>query len=154
MKSFKEIVMTFLKTVKSDTDTYTSVKAEIVENSTTSYSVLTADHLFYAKNGRKAGKAPPLEQMLNFVKSKNILFDGLDSRGAAFAMQAIIKKKGTKNYKGPGGTDPLLDAVNKYQRKYEEDLGSFILIDINNKINEEMKDYWKEQDELLKDFKI
>lgn len=153
MNSFKEIAMAFLRAVKSDTDTYTSMKAEIVENSSTSFSALTADHLFYAKNGRPAGKNPPLKQMLEFVKSKNILFDGLDSRGTAFAMQAIIKKKGTKNYK-PNGTDPLLDAVKKYQNKYEEDLGSHMLIDINGKLNDEMKDYWIKQDELFKDFKI
>lgn len=153
MNSFKEIAMAFLKAVKSDTDTYTSMKAEIVENSSTSFSALTVDHLLYAKNGRPAGKNPPLKQMLEFVKSKNILFDGLDSRGTAFAMQAIIKKKGTKNYK-PNGTDPLLDAVKKYQNKYEEDLGSHMLIDINGKLNDEMKDYWIKQDELFKDFKI
>lgn len=153
MNSFKEIAMAFLRAVKNDTDTYTSMKAEIVENSSASFSALTADHLFYAKNGRPAGKNPPLKQMLEFVKSKNILFDGLDSRGTAFAIQAIIKKKGTKNYKS-NGTDPLLDAVKKYQNKYEEDLGSHILIDINGKLNDEMKDYWKKQDELLKDFKI
>ena len=153
MKSFKEIAMAFLNAIKSDTDVYTSVKAEIVENSSTSYSVLTADHLFFAKNGRPAGKNPPLDSMLAFVKSKNILFDNLDARGTAFAMQAIIKAKGTKNYK-PNGTDPLLDAVKKYQTKYEEDLGSSMLIDINDKMNEEMKDYWKKQEELLKDFKI
>jgi hypothetical protein len=153
MESFKEIARKFLNAVKSDTDTYTSLKGEIVENSPTSYSLLTADHLFYAKNGRAPGKNPPLEQMLNFVKSKNILFDGMDSKGTAFAMQAIIKNKGTANYK-PNGTDPLLDAVNKYQNQFEKDLGSSILIDINKKMDEEMKDYWKEHDKLMKDFKI
>lgn len=153
MASFRDIARKFLKGIKSDTDAYTSVKAEIVENSSTSFSVLTADHLFYAKNGRPAGKNPPLDSMLAFVKSKNILFDGMDARGTAFAMQAIIKKKGTKNYK-PNGTDPLTDAVKKYQRKYESDLGSFVLTEMQSRINKEMTEYWEGQKKLLKNFKI
>ena len=153
MASFKEIAMTFLKAVKSETDTYTSMKAQIIENSSTSFSILTASHLFFAKNGRPAGKNPPLDAMLEFVRSKNILFDGLDERGTAFAIQAIIKKRGTKNYK-PNGTDPLTDAVNNHQNKYEEDLGKSMLIEMDDKISKEMEEYWKEQNRLLKDFKL
>jgi len=153
MKNFRDIAKKFLEGIKSDTDKYTSVKSQIIEHSPESFSLFTADHLFYAKNGRPAGKNPPLDAMLAFVKSKNILFDGMDSRGTAFAMQAIIKKRGTKNYK-PNGTDPLTDAVSKYQRKYEEDLNDFLTVDMNERLNQEMKEFWAKEKELLRNYKL
>tara|TARA_R110000744_G_C19166747_1_gene541151 strand:+ start:140 stop:601 length:462 start_codon:yes stop_codon:yes gene_type:complete len=153
MKNFRDIAKKFLEGIKSETDKYTSVKAKIVENGSESLSIFTAGHLFFAKNGRKAGKAPPLDAMLDFVKSKNILFDGLDSRGTAFAIQQSIKSKGTKNYK-PNGTDPLTDAVKKYQRKYEKDLNDFIVVDMNERLNKEMKQHFDNQKKTLGNFKL
>ena len=153
MDSFEEIARTFLEAVPSDLDTYSSMKGEIVKNSDTSFSLLTPDHIQFAYAGRGPGKNPPLSAMLELVNSKNILFDGLDKRGTAFAIMFSIGKKGTKNYK-PNAGNIMEDTVNKYQREYEENLGSSMLVDINGKLDEEMKDYWKDQDELLKDFKI
>jgi len=153
MKNFRDIARKFLEGIKGDTDKYTSVKSQIIEHNPESFSLFTADHLFYAKNGRGPGKAPPLDAMLEFIKSKNILFDGLDSRGTAFAIQQSIKKKGTKNFK-PNGTDPLTDAVNKYQRKYEEDLNDFITVDMNERLNQEMKEFWAKEKELLRNYKL
>ena len=99
------------------------------------------------------GKRPPLEAMLELVRSKNIIFDGKDEKGTAFALQAIIAKKGTKNHK-PNAPDIMETTVAKYQKKYEKELGDSILIDIDNRLKDEMEKFWKDQDDLLKDFKI
>ena len=153
MNSFEEIAKAFLNSVKSSTDTYTSIKGEILQNSVSSFSLLTPDHIQWAYAGRAAGKAPPLAEILRFVNDKNILFDGLDERGTAFAIQQSIKRKGTKNHK-PNAGDIMEETVSKYQNKYESDLGSHMLIDINNRMKDEMEAHWKEQDRLFKDFKI
>ena len=52
MDSFKDIAEAFLNAVKSDTDTHTSIKGEIIKNSESSFSLLTPDHIQYAVNGR------------------------------------------------------------------------------------------------------
>ena len=151
--NFEEIARTFLEAVTSDIDTYSSVKGEIVKNSSSSFSLLTPNHIQWAYAGRAPGKNPPLSAMLDLVNSKNILFDGLDKKGTAFAIMFSIAKKGTKNYK-PNAGNIMLETVKKYQSKYKEDLGSFVLVDINDKLNKEMKEYWETQEKLLKDFKI
>tara|TARA_B100000809_G_C15001878_1_gene481835 strand:- start:333 stop:794 length:462 start_codon:yes stop_codon:yes gene_type:complete len=153
MKSFEEIARTFLKAVKSDLNVFTSVKQEINKNSETSYSLETPDHIQWAFAGRKAGKAPPLEAMLELVRSKNILFDGMDQRGTAFAIQQSIKHKGTKNYI-PNAPDIMEKTVAKYQRQYETELGKFVSVDIDNQIKIEMEKMWKEESDLLGVFKI
>ena len=82
--SFEEIARMFLGAVTSELDTYTSIKGEIVKNSSSSFSLLTPEHIHFAKNGRAPGKNPPLEAMLQFIRSKNILFDNMDEKGTAF----------------------------------------------------------------------
>jgi len=151
--SFEEIARMFLEAVKSETDTYTSIKGEIVKNSETSFSLLTPDHIQFAFAGRGPGKKPPLEAMLEFIRSKDILFDGMDEKGTAFALQSIIAKKGTKNHK-PNAPDLMETTIAKYQKKYEEDLGKFISIDYSNKLKEEFDEIWKKEEELLKTFKL
>ena len=151
--SFEEIARMFLEAVKSDTDTYTSIEGEIVKNNSSSFSLFTPDHIQYSFAGRPAGKKPPLEAMLEFIKSKDILFDGMDARGTAFAMQAIIGNKGTKNYK-PNAPDLMETTIAKYQEKYEEDLGNFISIEYSNKLKDEFNKIWEEEDKLLKTFKM
>ncbi len=153
MDSFEEIAKTFLEAVKSDTDTYTSIKGEIIKNNSTSFSLLTPDHIQWAFAGRGPGKNPPLESMLQLVRSKNIIFDGMDKRGTAFALQAIIAKKGTKNYK-PNAPNLMEVTVSKYQKEYEDDLGKSILVDLDDKLKIEYEKIWKEEEKLLKTFKM
>ena len=152
MESFEEIARSFLEAVTSDLDTYTSIKGKIYGDSD-SMTLETPDHIQWAFAGRGKGKRPPLEAMLELVRSKNIIFDGKDEKGTAFALQAIIAKKGTKNHK-PNAPDIMETTVAKYQKKYEKELGDSILIDIDNKLKEEMEKFWKDQDDLLKDFKL
>ena len=153
MDSFKDIAEAFLNAVKSDTDTHTSIKGEIIKNSESSFSLLTPDHIQYAVNGRGPGKMPPLEEMLNLVNSKNIIFEGLDKRGTAFAIGMAIKHNGTKNWK-PGAPNFMEETVKKYQKEYEEDLGKIISVDIDDKLKDEYAKIWAEQEKVFKDFKI
>ena len=151
---FEEIARKFLEAVGSEPDSYTSVKHEIIKNNENSFSLLTPDYLFYAANGRGPGKAPPLEPILDFVKRRNVRFRNLSTKGTAQAIQASIKYKGTKNW-NPNGTDPLRSAVDKYQKKYEEDLNLYLFqevkIEIEDSVNETIKEGLEEN---LKTFKF
>ncbi len=153
MDSFEELANVFLKAVTSDLDTHTSLKGEIIKNSPTSFSLQTPDHIQWAFAGRGPGKMPPLEQMLKLVKSKNILFEGLDQRGTAFAIGMAIKHNGTKNWK-PGAADIMETTIAKYQEEYSKDLGKRVLIDIDNKLKVEFEKIWNEEERLLKKMKI
>ena len=68
--------------------------------------------------------------------------------------QRSIGKNGTKNYKGAGGTDPLVDAVRKYQNLFDKQLGDEMAISVNDKVFDELKDIWKEEETYIKEFKI
>ena len=151
--TFEEIARMFLGAVTSELDTYTSIKGEIVKNSSTSFSLLTPDHIHFAKNGRGPGKNPPLEAMLQLVRSKNILFDGMSEKGIAFALQAIIAKKGTKNYK-PNAPDTMETTIAKYQKEYEEQLSKHISIEYTNTLKDEFDKIWEKEEKLIKTFKI
>jgi hypothetical protein len=152
MKTFKDIARDFLESVTSDLDTYTSVKGKIYGD-LNSMTLETPDHIQFAFAGRPSGKRPPLEAMLQLVRSKNILFDGMDERGTAFALQAIIAKKGTKNHK-PNAPDILETTVAKYQQIYMDELGESVLVEIDNRLKDEMREIWEEQGRLFKNFKI
>ena len=152
MESFEDIARDFLEAVTSELDVYTSIKGKIYGDSD-SMTLETPDHIQWAFAGRGKGNRPPLEAMLVLVRSKNIIFDGKDEKGTAFALQAIIANKGTKNHK-PNAPDIMETTVAKYQKKYEKELGDSILIDIDNRLKDEMEKFWKDQDDLLKDFKI
>ena len=152
MKTFEDIARDFLESVTSDLDVYTSIKGKIYGDGN-SMILETPDHIQYAFAGRGPGKKPPLEAMLELVRSKNIIFDGADERGTAFALQAIIAKKGTKNHK-PNAPDILESTVNKYQEIYKNELGEVLLVEIDNRLKREMEEMWREQGRLFKNFKI
>ena len=152
MKSFEDIARSFLEAVTSELDTYTSIKGKIYSDGN-SVTLETPDHIQYAFAGRGPGKRPPLDAMLELVRSKNILFDNMNERGTAFALQAIIAKRGTKNHK-PNAPDILESTVKKYQLKYEQELGKNMIIEIDNRLKDEMKEMWEEQGRLFKNFKI
>ena len=152
MKTFEDIARDFLESVTSELDTYTSIKGKIYGDAS-SVTLETPDHIQWAFAGRGPGKRPPLEAMLELVRSKSILFDNMDERGTAFALQAIIAKKGTKNHK-PNAPDILESTVKKYQLKYEQELGKNMIIEIDNRLKDEMQEMWNEQGRLFKNFKI
>lgn len=153
MKSFEDIARSFLEAVTSELDVYTSIKGKIFSSGNNSMTLETPGHIHFAKNGRPSGKNPPLKAMLQLVRSKNILFDGMDERGTAFALQAIIAKKGTKNYK-PNAPDTMEEAIAKYQNIYMQELGESVLVEIDDQLKREMQDVWNEQGRLFKNFKI
>lgn len=151
--SFEEVARKFLEAVTSELDTYTSIKGKIFSSGFNSLTLETPGHIHFAKNGRAPGKNPPLEAMLQLVRSKNILFDGMDERGTAFALQAIIAKKGTKNYK-PNAPDTMEEAVAKYQDIYEKELGDAILVQVDDSLKREMQVAWEKQGRVFKNFKM
>ena len=151
--SFEGVARKFLEAVTSELDTYTSIKGKIFSKEKGSMTLETPGHIHFAKNGRAPGKNPPLEAMLQLVRSKNILFDGMSERGTAFAMQSIIKKKGTKNYK-PNAPDAMEEAIAKYQNIYERELGYSTLVEVDDQLKREMQEVWDKQGRLFKNFKI
>ena len=151
--TFEDIARNFLEAVTSELDTHTSIKGKIFNSGNSSMTLETPGHIQFAAFGRGPGKNPPLEAMLQLVRSKNILFDGMDERGTAFALQAIIAKKGTKNHK-PNAPDIMETTVAKYQNAYMQELGEVVLVDVDNRMKREMEAMWEEQGRLFKNFKI
>jgi hypothetical protein len=97
IKELLVIAKDFLRLVSGELDQYTSEKG-IIEMGKSEVTLFAVSHIQFAKYGRGPGKKPPFQNILDFVKKERIKFEGTDERGTAFAIQASIGKKGTKNY--------------------------------------------------------
>lgn len=128
-----EIARQFLMLVSGELDPYTSEKGEIKVGVTT-VSLFTVDHIQFAKYGRGAGKKPPFQDILDYVKKNNISFDGTDQNGTAWAIVNSIAKNGTSNFvrNAPNAMD---EAIEKHYEQFTKDLSEkfklIILDDIN-----------------------
>ena len=59
--------------------------------------ILASDHFKYVDRGRKAGsKQPPIKPIQSWIRAKHIVFNGLDSKQAAFMIARSIGEKGIK----------------------------------------------------------
>jgi len=139
MAELYDIAKEFLQKVTFDLDQYTRFKGEI-NPIKDGYVLLTPSHIHFAKNGRGAGKRPPLDPILEWVKRKGIIFEGSDEKGTAFAIQAAIAKRGTLNYK-PGAPDALETAIDKYYSDYMKELNSYVQISISRDIEKTFEKY-------------
>lgn len=128
-----EIGREFLKMVTGQLDPYTSKKGEIVTESPTKVSLFTPSHIQFAKYGRGPGKQPPVDQILEFVESRNIQFDGLDKRGTAWAIAVSIGKKGTLNWV-PNAPNALEQAIDNSMKDYLNALSNYLTIEVNDQI--------------------
>jgi hypothetical protein len=122
---FIELAVAFLKKVAAEANQHTSEKSKVTVNNNT-VTLTTPDYLQFAVYGRGPGKNPPLENMLDFVKKKGIIFDNTDARGTAFAIQASIAKNGTKNWV-PNAPEALQQFIDKNMGEYQKVLNAEIV---------------------------
>jgi hypothetical protein len=122
---FIELTVAFLKKVAKESDKHTTEKSK-VKVQRNEVVLITPDYLQYAVYGRGPGKNPPLDNMLAFVNKNGIIFDGMDARGTAFAIQASIAKNGTKNWV-PGAGNALDEFIDKNIEEYRKELNDEIV---------------------------
>mgnify|MGYP003646331754 CR=1 FL=1 len=145
---FIKIAEAFLRKIADESDEHTSKKSEIkVTND--SVILLTPSHLQFAKYGRGPGKKPPLDNILEFVKGKGIIFEGTDQLGTAFAIQASIEKNGTKNWV-PNAPNALQEMVENNLGDYYDELNIELVAVETKKVN----DIWERQFPSQVEFKI
>jgi hypothetical protein len=131
---FIKLTEAFLEKIAAEADQYTSEKSYIVDDDE-GLKLVTPDYLQYAVYGRGPGKAPPLDSMISFVKAKGIIFDNMDQRGTAFAIQASIAKKGTSNWV-PNAGNALEEFVQNNISEYYTELNIQLLDKESREINE------------------
>lgn len=130
---FIDIAKQFLQLVSNDLDPYTSEKGYIKVDGS-AVTLFTPDYVQFAKYGRGAGKKPPLDNILKFVKKNSIRFDGQTEKGTAFAIQASIAKNGTINYvkDAPNALD---EAINKHLKDFNIKVGQIMKVSVTNDLN-------------------
>lgn len=128
-----EIAKQFLQLVSDELDPYTSEKGYIKVQGN-AVTLFTPEYVQFAKYGRGAGKKPPLDNILKFVKKNSIRFDGQTERGTAFAIQASIAKNGTINYvkDAPNALD---EAINKHLKDFNIKVGQVMKVSVTNDLN-------------------
>mgnify|MGYP003661119463 CR=1 FL=1 len=145
---FIKLAEAFLQKIAKDSDQYTSEKA-VIKVSQDAVTLFTPDYLQFAVSGRGPGKKPPLDNILAFVKSKGIIFDGTDQRGTAFAIQASIAKKGTANWKP--------NAPNALQEMIDDNLGEYyksLNVEVMARETEETNKIWEKQFPSKVEFRV
>jgi len=152
MASFEELTRDFLTKCKEEFDEVTTRESSI-EESDNEMSLLIPDHIQFAKYGRGPGVGPPLENVIDFIEAKNIIFEDQTLEGTAFLIQRSIATKGTSNWV-ENAPDFIEEVFEKYQKDYLSIVNVTIAKDIAKSYKEELKEFWEEEDRLLKEFKI
>lgn len=147
MIGFTDIAKEFLLLVSGELDQFTSQKGVVEIESETRVTLFTPAHIQYAKYGRGPGKKPPLDNILKYVESEGIIFDDTDERGTAFAIQASIGKKGTKNWV-PNAPNALEEAIQAQLEKYNKALAKLFLVKVDGEVQEIYKDTFPEKREF------
>ena len=124
--SFVKIAKEFLEAVKSDLTGYTTVPPKIKVGSFKEVTLLTPEHIQFAKYGRGPGKQPPIDDILRFVNDKGIIFEGTDQEGTAWAIAISIGKKGTANWV-PNAPNAIEEAINDNILDYYKKLSNFYI---------------------------
>lgn len=120
------IAREFLVNVTTEMDSYTTRKG-IISEQDNSMILLTPSHVQFAKYGRAPGKKPPLDPILDWVKSKGIKFGSSSDEGTAFAIQRMIGEKGTKNFT-PNAPNFLEEVLSKNYDEYIRKTSSAIKV--------------------------
>lgn len=129
-----EIAKQFLEQVTADLDPYTSKKG-VIKVGNNQVTLFTPDYVQFAKYGRGAGKKPPLQFILDWVKSKNIRFENSTDKGTAFAIQASIAKNGTLNYV-KNAPNAIEEAINKNLDSFNQQMGEALKVQIQREVNQ------------------
>tara|TARA_R110000782_G_scaffold97666_1_gene182664 strand:+ start:140 stop:592 length:453 start_codon:yes stop_codon:yes gene_type:complete len=135
---FRKIAKEFLLAISKNVDNFTSKKGEIVETADNELTLLTPSHIQFAKYGRGPGKKPPLDNILEWVKSENVAFAGLSERGTAFAIQNSIAKNGTKNWV-PNAPNAMDEAISANSKQYNKELNDTLVVEIRDTYNKQLR---------------
>lgn len=135
---FEQIAKEFLSAITRDLDQYTSQKGEIIVTNDSEIVLLTPAHIQFAKYGRGPGKKPPLDNILEWVGREGIIFDNMDKRGTALAIQASIGVNGTSNWQ-PNAPDTMSEAINTNSQEYQKKLNNLIITEIHGQYNDALR---------------
>jgi len=124
--SFVKIAREFLEAVSTDLTGYTTQRPEVKIDSFKQATLLTPEHIQFAKYGRGPGKQPPINQILKFVSDKGIIFENTDQEGTAWAIARSIAKKGTANWV-PNAPNAIEEAVNNHILDYYKKINNFVI---------------------------
>jgi len=94
-----------------------SAKSIRTEAKPTTGTVVGAKYFFQQKHGRKPGKFPTVEDIINWIRAKGIQPNDISERSLAFIIARKIAKQGTDIYQRKR---PALDPGEKIQQRVAE----------------------------------
>lgn len=116
-ETFVDVAREFIKLVTGELQPFVTEKITVLIDSDSKISFFTPAHMQFAKYGRGPGKQPPINNIIDFVKKKGIIFEDKDAEGTAWAIAKSIAKNGTLNWK-PNAPDAIEEALEKHNEKY------------------------------------
>lgn len=98
----------------------------VIDDKRMSVTIELEDYWYYVEHGRKAGKMPPIEPIVNWIESKPVppKVEGLTVRQRAFAIARSIGENGTK-------PRPFFEKATKQTySQFKEDIAEAVHMDI------------------------
>lgn len=104
----------------------------LVIESTTGYhaTIKGANYTYWMENGRKAGKFPPRNAILDWINQKGIVAEGISNNSLAFLIARKIAREGTKVRPGLISDVLTQDRINKLI----QDIGVFYTAQIKSDV--------------------
>ena len=133
---FLDIAEDFLTAITNDLDEWTSQKGIIsLDENSQKATLFTPGHIQFARYGRGPGKQPPVDNILKWVTTNGIIFEGSDKKGTAWAIAKSISKKGTKNWE-PNAPDFLDETIEVHIDKYFDEISKRSIEVITTSVDE------------------
>lgn len=119
------------KGIKSSGSSAASLRAEINDNGGAVYG---SKYFYQQKHGRKPGKYPPIEDILNWIKAKGIQAD-IPDRSLAFLIARKIAKSGTDIFQGKRPALNVEEKTKELLKKFIEDIMKDYKEEIKKELN-------------------
>ena len=114
---------TDLKRFKSSGSTERSLRKEASIGTDIVGKVLAQDSIYYLMHGRKPGKFPPIDAMLDYIRSKRIKPKGKTTeRQLAFLIARAIATKGSRIFQGKVRALNVDDKIIELNKEFAENL--------------------------------
>jgi hypothetical protein len=120
MSELTDIAFDFLTAVNRDLNEITSDKGT-VERTSEGAIMKSPYYIQFAKYGRGAGKAPPVDPIKEWIIKKGIIKDASKIDSLAFAIAKRIGERGTLNYVA-NAPNVIIEALDKHKKVYLEGL--------------------------------
>lgn len=148
--SDKELILSFLNDIKADL--VSDLRAKNISDGDLDMETAATDedgnlsgaeYYYYVVHGRRPGKRPPIDSILEWIQKKGIHADDISDRSLAFLIARKIGNVGTDIYTGKRPGLALEEILAKNEEKFNKDLADKKLAEMIELLDESFNKIFK-----------